>query len=117
MAEAAEKATKKVPNIEVPSLWGYSLRIILALVTVLVVVGVFAYIFRKVRSGQVPFKKRKVEVLEITPVMGKWGFAVVKVGGRYFLVGLAEGSVNLISELQEKDLQEETFEKVLEENL
>ncbi len=105
------------PQINVPSLWGYSLRIVLALAVILAIVFLVAYILRKMRVGPPVFGRRKIQILEVTPVMGKWAVAVVKVGGRLFLVGLAEGSIQLLSELSEKDLEEETFEKVLEESM
>ncbi|BAT71449.1 flagellar protein FliO/FliZ [Thermosulfidibacter takaii ABI70S6] len=118
MAFAADKAAATKVNLKVPSLWGYTFKIVLALAIVLGIILLFAFLFKKIRQGSVPFsRKRKIEVMEIVPVMGKWAFAIVKVGKRNFLVGLSESSVTCVAELSDRDLEEETFGKVLEENL
>ena len=114
---ALAKTASKIPKVEVPSLWGYTFRIVLALGVILTVVIMLAYILRKMKGSPPLFGKRRVEVLEFTPIMGKWALATVRVGKRFFLIGLSEGNIQLISELQEKDLKEESFERVLEENL
>ncbi len=117
MALAAEKAGRGL-KIQVPSLWGYTLKVVFALVVVLAILFIFAYILKKVRAGVSPFTRQKrIQVLELVPVVGNLGIAVVKVGRRLFLVGVSESNISLIAEIDEKDLQEETFDRVLEENL
>ncbi len=114
----AQAKGRAVPRVEVPSLWAYSIKVVLALAVVLLIIFIFAYVFRKIRMGSVPFvRKKHIEVVEFATVMGKWGFAIIKAGRRLFLVGITEGSVQLISELDPKDLEEESFAKVLEENM
>ncbi len=114
----AKAAAKARPAIEVPSLWGYSLKILLALAVVLSVILLFAYLLRRVRVASFPFSRQKrIEVLEFVPLMGKWGVALVRVGRRKFLVGLAEGAITLLAEVEDRDLEEETFAKALEDNM
>ncbi len=117
IAFAAEKATKKgAPKIELPSIWGYTFKIFVALCLVLVVILLFFYILKKIRYGVSPYQRnRKIEVIEVAPLMGKWAVALIKAGKRYFLIGLSDEGISLLSNMEERDLKEESFSEYLRE--
>ncbi len=115
---AADKAVKRpgAPHIELPSIWGYTFKIILSLLVVLGVILLFFYILKKIKYGAHPFHKdRKIEVIETVSLMGKWAVALIKVGSKYFLIGLSGENVNLISCIDEQDLEDKSFSKILRE--
>ncbi|GEM_PF-3847864 len=117
IAVAAEKVVGKgIPSVKLPSIWGYTFKIFAALCVVLGLILFFFYLLRKVRYGMYPHQKsRKIEVVEVAPLMGKWAVALVRAGRRYFLVGLGENGISLLSSLEKGDLEDESFSQYLRE--
>jgi len=117
LALAVESSVKKpIPPIKLPSIWGYTLKVFVALCVVLGLILFFFYLLRKIRYGVSSYQRnRKVEVVEVTPLMGKWAVALVRAGKRYFLLGLSDKGVSFLSNIDEKDLGEDTFSEYLRE--
>jgi len=109
-----------MPKIETPSLFWYSVKMLFALFVVLGIILGFAYILRKLGTKtMVTGSQEIVSVLEMVPILNKWYVVLLKVGTKFYLVGLTENSMNLIAELSREDIEERKFEttikKIVEE--
>ncbi len=109
-----------MPKIETPSLFWYSVKMLFALFVVLGIILGFAYVLRKLGTKtMVTGSQEIVSVLEMVPILNKWYVVLLKVGTKFYLVGLTENSMNLIAELSREDIEERKFEttikKIVEE--
>jgi len=94
--------TRDVATPPATSVWGI-FRVILTLAVVAAAIyGLVFFIKRSARGGrgQDPFLK----ILASVPLGTNRGAYIVAVGSRAWLVGAAESGVNLISEIEDKDI-------------
>jgi flagellar protein FliO/FliZ len=90
------------PAASATSVWGI-LRVILTLVLAAVAIYGLVYLIKRVSRGgktQDPFLK----LLASTPIGTNRSVHIIAAGSRAWLVGSAENGVNLISEIEDKDL-------------
>jgi flagellar biogenesis protein FliO len=86
---------------------GFWLNYIFALVVVALLLGGLYAVTRVLARGRLLLstRKRLVTVLESTPLSQHAAVHVVKVGGRYFLVGGGQAGVNEIAELPADEVE------------
>ena len=114
------QTSTEVPKIETPSLFWYSVKMLFALFMVLGIILGFAYVLKKLGTKTMATGSQEIiSVLEMVPILNKWYIILLKVGTKFYLVGLTENSINLIAELNKEDLEERRFEttikKIVEE--
>ncbi len=81
---------------------GDFIRMVLVLALVVLSIYVLFYFIRKA-SGQGVRGSRAVRLLGTTPLQGSRSVHLVEVGGRVFLLGSADQSVRLISEIDDQE--------------
>ena len=87
--------------------WGFWVNYFLALTIVALMLGGLYIIVRGLARGRVfaSANRRMVTVLESTMLSQHASVHVVKVGGRYMLVGGSNGSVSMLTELPAEDVE------------
>lgn len=103
------------PKIETPSLFWYSVKMIFALLFILAIVFVFAYVLKRIQKTTGVLGGNLIKIKEVVPIMNRWYIVLVEVENKAFLIGLTEGNVTLISEVKpgESLTNEGDFEKII----
>lgn len=104
-APASEGVPPVPPTPELPSYGGLLLRTLLALVVVLVIAWILLRwgLRRLLPGGATP---GPLEVLGRVPLDGRRAVVLVRAAGRYLVLGVGEGSVSLLVELEPEAVEE-----------
>ena len=95
--------------------------IIQTLIALAIVCGLAFLLFRVIlpRFGSFSSEGKFVRLIERVPIESGKSICVVKAGNKFFLVGISEGSMNTLSELEESEVKQylslESEEQVLGE--
>jgi flagellar protein FliO/FliZ len=100
-AQETEDAADSEERLTAFTAWDF-IRMVLILGAVIGVIYFIFYLLK--RSGRTQYQDNQLfRVLSSMPINGSRSLHLIEVGEQYFLVGSAENSVSLISEIQDKE--------------
>src|SRR6185295_7627431 len=88
-------AVETLANVEVPSLWGAALRLVLAVLLLAAAAGAWLWWQRRLKTGS-----RHLEILDRAMLGRGVGVALLSVDGRRLLIGVSTEGVRLLRDLE-----------------
>jgi flagellar protein FliO/FliZ len=92
---------------------GSTTKVVVNLTIFIIIIFVFAYLYKKYILSNKLFKKRSRYVEQVDKYFlsnDKW-IEIIKIGDKILLLGVANNSINEIREISQEDLHELNFEQ------